>query len=128
VGSRRDQVQQLGCTVSPIELGSQGRYNLTVDADTLVTNDLVAQTTHEGNHSTLRRSVVEELGVADGLVDGSVHHNGRASRKARQRGLGEVEERVDVGVEDVVPLLRAEIRQMLDGLLSCVVEDARIKY
>jgi hypothetical protein len=62
--------------------------------------------------------------MADGHIDRRVEHDARAGRHRRDRGLREVEERVDVRVERVVPLLRRKRRDVRVRLLRAVVEDA----
>ena len=113
-----------------------------VAADVFVAYDLVAQGTHEANHGTLRCRVIDELWVADGHVyrcvegdrgalfemrDGSLCYRGRAyGQKGGDRGsyLAEVEERVDIGVEDFVPLFGGKCGKVFVRVLCSMVQNA----
>ena len=56
---------------SPDRAGRDG-----VASDTLVADELIAQCTHERNHGTLGRSVVDEFWMADGHVYRGVESDG----------------------------------------------------
>lgn len=91
-----------------------------------LTDDLVAQRAHERYDRALGRGVVEQVGVADRHVDRGVERDRRRGRlgEVRDRGLGDVEEGVDVRVEGVAPVLGGELGDVADGVLVSVVQDA----
>lgn len=80
---------------------------------------LVAETSGEGHNGALCRGVVEKIGSADVGVDGSVVDDGGAGLHVGERVLGDVEERVNVDVEGVYPLLLREVLDILDHHLIC---------
>lgn len=65
--------------------------------------------------------------MADRHVDRGVERDGRRGRlgEVRDSGLGDVEERVDVCVEGVAPLLGGELGDVADGVLIPVVQDSK---
>lgn len=65
---------------------------------------MVGQTTSKGYNGSLGRCVVKEVRSPNVVVDGAAIYDSRPSSHMGQRILGEVKERMDVGVECIFPL------------------------
>jgi hypothetical protein len=83
----------------PYRSGSDG-----IDPDTLGAI-LIRQASCEGYYGAFGRSVIEKVRAADVGVDGSVIDDGVTALHMGNGILAEVEERMDVGVEGVHPLV-----------------------
>lgn len=83
----------------PYGAGSDG-----VDADT-ESNLLVGQATGEGDDGTFGGGVVQKIGATDVGVDGGVVDDGVTRFHVLKSVLGDVEIRVDIGVEGLEPLI-----------------------
>lgn len=75
-----------------------------VDADA-APHQLIRQGAREGHNGALAGRVVQPARNADVGVDRRAVNDGAAFRQVRQRILGDVEVRVDIGAERVAPLL-----------------------
>lgn len=78
----------------------------------------------ERHNSSLGRGVVHELGVTYERVNTGVVDDTGAPRHHRDESLGEVEDGVNVGLEDVFPLFVRQIEDGFDFVLGTgVVEE-----
>jgi hypothetical protein len=87
-----------------------------IDSDAFL-NLLICETTRESYDGAFRCGVVEQVGTADVGVYGGAGDDCVAGLHLREDVFGEEEERVDVGVEGVKPLLPI-IHQYSSFLLS----------
>lgn len=66
---------------------------------------LVGQCSCESDNSTLSRSIVKQVPSSDVGVHGSTIDDGRASLEMRHCVFGQIEVRMNVGIERILPLL-----------------------
>ncbi len=84
---------------------------------------LIGESTRECHDCPLSAGVVKEIWTADVVVDAGVDDDGIAASHGWEDVLGEEEERMDVGVEGVQPLVLGEIIDALLDFLGAVVQD-----
>lgn len=84
----------------------------TVASYPLFSDNLVAEVSTKGDHCTLSSSIIQQLRVSHYEIDASIKHDRGLVLlglfELRHLSLGEIEERVHVGVKCGVPLIRWE--------------------
>lgn len=93
---------------------------------------MIAKASAKGNHGALGGGIIQQLWVAHCEVDARIEDDcGLAFFglfEFRDRGLGEIEERVNVGVKRCVPLLRRKFDDIGVSPLGSVVEDEGVQF
>lgn len=94
---------------------------------------LVGEAAGEGYDGALGRGVVKEIGAADVGVDGGAVDDGVAGFHVLEGVFGDVEHRVDVGVEGLEPLVSVKgplaqgialVREEEEGGVLCKLTNA----
>lgn len=120
--------EALGEGDGPYQWGQDGTGADGVDSDPLFLDDLIAQSSGETYYSTFCGCIVDQLGVSDERVDTGVVDDGGSPGHAWQERFGEVEDGVDVGLEDVFPLLVFEVDKGFNLVLGTGVVEQDVDF